>query len=382
MKIILATPLYPPEIGGPATYVKELCERLSGAHELVVIAYADDAVPQPNTKLVVVSKRQPLIIRLCEYFFILYRESRGADLIYSQSTMAAGLPTAIVSMFSKIPFVVKFVGDEAWERANQLKQTKKNVEEFLLEPEGGMRVKIMMAITGFVLRRASVVTTPSVYLGEAITRAYGIEPRRFVVNYNAADETEKDGEPIIARVSFQIMTTARLVPHKGIEGVIRAVAILKDRIPEIKFFVAGDGPEEENLKKLAKEIGVENNVKFLGRVSRLETWRLRKQSSVYVLNSIYEGLPHTALTSFAAGIPMVATDIPGTNEAVYHGKTGLLVPVGDDKALADAIYLLLTNQELARQLVVGGKKILEEKFSWQAHLIGLDKIFKSATLRP
>ncbi|MBI4692186.1 MAG: glycosyltransferase family 4 protein [Candidatus Terrybacteria bacterium] len=381
MKIILATPLYPPEIGGPATYVKELCEQISGKHKIIIVAYADDAIAQSGAELIAVSKKQPLIVRLFKYFFALWKASRGADLIYVQSAVASGLPTAIAAMFRKIPFVVKFVGDEAWERAVQFRQTKKQLEEFLQKPEGGLKVKIIMAVEKFVLNRASIVTTPSFYLKETIIRAYGLKPERVIINYNAADEKEKN-ETTEKRSLFQVLTTARLVPHKGIDGIIRAVAILKSRLPEIKFFVAGDGPEEENLKKLTKELGVENNVVFVGRVTRLETWKLRKQSSVYVLNSTYEGLPHTVLTSFAAGIPVVATNIFGTNEAVYHEQTGLLVSLGDDKALAEAISRLLTDDKLTKRLIAGGKKILREKFSWEAHISSLMNIFKSAISRP
>jgi glycosyltransferase involved in cell wall biosynthesis len=100
---------------------------------------------------------------------------------------------------------------------------------------------------------------------------------------------------------------------------------------------------------------------------------------VYVLNSTYEGLPHTALTSFAAEIPMVATDIPGTNEAVYHEKTGLLVKPGDDAALAEAIARIFDNPELGARLVDNGTKLLVEKFSWNSHIKNLLGIFEKVS---
>ena len=124
-------------------------------------------------------------------------------------------------------------------------------------------------------------------------------------------------------------------------------------------------------------MGVADHVDFLGNISRAETWRLRKQSEVYVLNSTYEGLPHTVLTSFAAEIPTVATDIPGTNEALYHEQTGLLVRPGDDQDLANAIERLLNEPALGIKLAENGTKLLKEKFSWEAHLKTLNDIFKS-----
>lgn len=381
MKIVLATPLFPPEIGGPATYIKELAERLRDTNEITIVAYASTSENIPGTRLVTVSKRRPLPLRLLKFTYELYKTSKGADVIYVQNAVAAGLPAVIVKMFTGIPVVLKFVGDEAWERATQLRETSKQLEDFLAAPEGSLRIRLIMHLQGFVLRHASIVTTPSAYLSEAVIRTYGVSREHTVVNYNAAEKTETipfDAQPI----PHQLVTTARLVEWKGVDGIIRATANLAKKFPDVKLLIAGDGPEEENLKKLVSELGLKMHVTLLGRVSRAETWHLRKSSEVYVLNSTYEGLPHTALTSFAAEIPMVATDIPGTNEAVYDGVSGLLVPAGDDEALARAIIRLFNDPALRAHLAEGGKKILAEKFSWQAHLKTLVSILESVRSVP
>lgn len=381
MKIILATPVYPPEFGGPATYTKGLALKLRDTHEIVIVAYASTAEIIPGTTLFVASKQRPLLLRLLKFSFDLFRASRGADVIYVQNAMAAGLPAVLVGILRGIPVVLKFVGDEAWERATQQRLTEKRLEEFLSAPEGGWRTALRMLIQGFVLRHADIVTTPSVYLRDAIVRTYGIRGNRAVVNYNAA---VIDTEAVFSAtvVPHQIVTTARLVEWKGLDGIVRAVALLKERFPNVKAVIAGDGPEEEKLKSLAKELDVADRITFTGRISRAETWHLRKSSEVYVLNSTYEGLPHTALTSFAARIPMVATDIPGTNEAVYDGVSGLLVPAGDDQALADAIARLFNDAALRVKLVAGAERILNEKFSWGAHLKVLLGFFESVQAKP
>ncbi len=381
MKIILATPLYPPEIGGPATYIKELAERLRDKHEIVIVAYASTSEKIAGTKLVTVSKRRPLPIRLLKFTYVLYKAARGADVIYVQNAVAAGLPAVIVKLLTGVPVVIKFVGDEAWERASQLRQTTKQLEDFLASPEGSLRIRLIMRLQGFVLRHADIVTTPSAYLSEAIIRTYRVPRERTIVNYNAAEKTEV--LPFVGKaVPHQLVTTARLVEWKGVDGIIRATALLKKEFPDVRLLIAGDGPEEEGLKKLAAGLGLEKHVTFLGRVSRAETWHIRKTSQVYVLNSTYEGLPHTALTSFAAEIPMVATDIPGTNEAVYDGVSGLLVPPGDDEALTRAITRLFNDSALCTRIVAGGKKILAEKFSWQAHIDTLLSVLESIRANP
>lgn len=377
MKIILATPLYPPEIGGPATYVKELAQKLKNEHEVTIVAYASTSEKIHGTTLITVSKRRAIPVRLAKFTYELWRAARCADVVYVQNAVAAGLPAVIVRLLTRTPVVLKFVGDESWERATQLKQTQKQLDEFLAKPEGSMRIRLIGVLQGFVLRHVSTVTTPSQYLADTIIRAYRVPVSRMVVNYNAAEETE--AVPFSATVvPHQIVATARLTEWKGIDGIIRAVALLARDFPDVLFKVAGDGPAESSLKALVHKLGIQSHVDFLGRVSRAETWHVRKTSQVYVLNSLYEGLPHTVLTSFAAQIPVVATDIPGTNEAVYDGVSGLLVPPRDDEALAKAIARLFRDETLRNQLKEGGKKILAEKFSWDAHVRTLLATLESA----
>lgn len=381
MKIVLATPLYPPEIGGPATYIKELAERLRDDHKITIVAYASTSENIPGTKLITVSKRRALPLRLLKFTQVLCKAAKGADVLYVQNAVAAGLPAVIVKWLTGTPIVIKFVGDEAWERATQLRETIKPLEDFLATPEGSLRIRLIMKLQGFVLRHANIVTTPSAYLTEAVIHTYRVPRERTIVNYNAAEKTEilsLTAQPI----PHQIVTTARLVEWKGVDGIIRATARLIQEFPDVHLLIAGDGPEEKSLKKLSQELDVQEHVTFLGRVSRAETWHIRKTSQVYVLNSTYEGLPHTALTSFAAEIPMVATNIPGTNEAVYDGESGLLVPLGDDSALAEALARLFNDPALCAHLVAGGKKILAEKFSWDAHLATLLTILESVRAKP
>ena len=102
MKIIIATPIYPPEIGGPATYTKELCAHLANTHDITVIAYTNSTDAFPNTHFVPVGKGRPLPVRLAVFFLKLLRASKGADLIYVQNAMAAGLPKPKAYVFLMI----------------------------------------------------------------------------------------------------------------------------------------------------------------------------------------------------------------------------------------------------------------------------------------
>src|SRR3989344_3517365 len=184
VKIVLATPVYPPEIGGPATYIKELAPRLKGEHKITIVAYASTSEQIPGTKLITVSKRRPLPVRLVIYFFKLYRAARGADVLYVQNGVASGLPAVLVGRLCHLPVVIKFVGDEAWERATHLRQTTQMLEDFLEHPHASLKIRLIMRLQGFVLRRANAVTTPSAYLARVIEKIYKVPAKRIVVNYN------------------------------------------------------------------------------------------------------------------------------------------------------------------------------------------------------
>jgi len=375
MRIILATPLYPPEIGGPATYTAEIAKRLRGAHTISVVAYTDLGTQIEGTTLVRVHKSRPLPLRLISFFFTLLKATKGADVVYAQNAVAAGLPAMLVGKIRRIPVVIKFVGDEAWERATQARQTKKTLEEFLAHPEGGIKIRLIKWVQGVTLRHVDVVTTPSAYLREALVREYRVRPENGVVNYNAAEDVVANVS--VARTPHQIITTARLTAWKGVDGIIRAVAMIAKQFPAVRLVVVGDGPEKESLVRLVKEKGLEKNVEFLGRVEHDVALRRQQESAVQVLNSTYEGLPHIVLESFATQTPIVATNIPGTNETVYNEKTGLLVEAGDDAALAHAIIRVFEEDALREKIVSGGTELLHEKFSWQSHVSKLLGIFTS-----
>ena len=382
MKIVIATPIYPPEVGGPATYTIEIEKQLiQHGHQVTVLTFSNLDNPLLTPQTIVIDKKLSRWRRIFRFGTELYQLAKHHDVIYVQNAMAAGLPAVLVGLLTSKPVVIKFVGDEPWERAAQRKRTTKELHEFLEHPDGGLTIRLMRLVQRWVLRRARVVTTPSIYLGDLLHKHYGVARSRLVTNYNAA-ELATAAPFATEKKPHQIVATARLVVWKGIDVLIKSVARLVPTFSDVNLIVHGDGPERANLEALAKELQIEDHVVFTGNVSRTETWHTRQTSAVYVLSSTYEGLPHTALTSFAAKIPIIATDIPGTNEAVYHEKSGLLVPASDPEALARAIERLFLDGALAANLVAGGTTILHEKFSWESHTAVLIKLLESCLAKP
>jgi glycosyltransferase involved in cell wall biosynthesis len=146
-----------------------------------------------------------------------------------------------------------------------------------------------------------------------------------------------------------VLTLARLDRQKGIGYLIEAAS----RIPETLFVVAGEGPERAALEAKTDACGAKDRVVFLGH--RRDVPELLASCDVFVLPSLYEGLPVSVLEAMASGRPVIATKVGGTDEAVKDGVTGLLVPPADPTALAQAIRRILDEPILAQRLAAGGR---------------------------
>jgi glycogen(starch) synthase len=138
-----------------------------------------------------------------------------------------------------------------------------------------------------------------------------------------------------------LLCMGRLDEQKGFDLAITALAPVRERHPNVRLVIAGDGPERNRLISTACRLGVDDSVDFLGTVSRSRVATLFRECAAVVMPSRFEGLPLVALEAGWAGRPVVAADVPGLSEAVVPGETALMVPPEDPDALAGAIVRLL-----------------------------------------
>lgn len=403
MRIILATPLYPPEIEDLSVYVKDLAEQLKNQHQITILAYASQPEKISGVNIVVVNKRQPLVVRILRYTFKLFRMSRQADVIYAQNAVVAGLPAIIVQWLLGIPVVINFAEDEAWKRAIHSQATSKSLADFFNVPKGDIKgiknsvfclrsddmsrkrdissllakikIRLIMALQGWVLRRASAIIAPSSVTAEIIVRVYRVPENKIVINYSAVEKLEI--LPFSAKlIPHQIFATGRLTDWSGMASIIRAVVVLRKDFMDVKLIITGDGPIKDRLKELARELDVSDEVVFLGRVSRAENWYLRQTSQVHAHNFSCEDLSQPILESFLAGIPVVAADTLSSREIFFDGQGGLLFELNNTKELAQKISLIFKDQVLGSKIIDQAKKILIEKFSWRIHIGALFNLWE------
>jgi glycosyltransferase involved in cell wall biosynthesis len=160
----------------------------------------------------------------------------------------------------------------------------------------------------------------------------------------------RSGRPVV-------LTLARLDPQKGLFDLLEAAALVSEAV----FVLAGEGPERERLEGRTRALGIQDRVVFLGHCENAP--ELLASCDLFVLPSLYEGLPVSVLEAMAAGKPVVATAIGGTDEAVVDGETGLLVPARNPTALAGAIRAVLRDSALSRRLGSAGRERARKCFS-------------------
>lgn len=340
MRLLIATGLYPPEIGGPATYTKLFEDRLPRCGiDVSVLPFS-------------VVRHLPRIVRHIAYTWKLGQLARTADCILVQDTVSTGVPAAIVSRILRKKLVVRVPGDYAWEQGTQRFGVRDSLDDFQ-NKSYGLRVALMRAMQRFTVKSAMRIIAPSNYLARIVSGWLKSELQIGVV-YNGVDIVQVRLEQVqhksIDDVNL-IVTSGRLVPWKGMSELIDIVAK-----SSWKLVILGDGPEKENLKGKIKNLKAEEKVQLLGQVSHddAQTWFAR--AAVFVLNSRYEGLSHTLLEAMAAGAPVLATNVGGNPEVIEDNVDGLLYEVGNTAALERSLSLLLQDASLRERLGSAAQK--------------------------
>ncbi|HEU5316794.1 MAG TPA: glycosyltransferase, partial [Chloroflexota bacterium] len=159
-----------------------------------------------------------------------------------------------------------------------------------------------------------------------------------------------------------VLNASRLVPQKDLALLLRAMHQVGERVPEARLEIAGDGPLRAELEELAAALGIAARVRFLGRVDRREMPALMASAGVLAVSSRYEGTSLVAVQAAAAGRPVVTTDVAGAGDTVIDGRTGRVVPIGDERALAAALVDVLSDPERARAMGDAGRGHVKQRY--------------------
>lgn len=201
-------------------------------------------------------------------------------------------------------------------------------------------------------------------VARSLAEVRGILPEKISTIHNSVSEARS--APDIFRHGGALAFLGRLEPQKGLDVLLRALPVLERKGVEFDLVIGGEGTQRSGLEKLARELGVEDRIRFVGKVA--DRAAFFHDRSILVLPSRYEGFPLVLLEAGAHDQCVVASAVSGIPELIEHERTGLLVPKEDPEALASALARAIAEGSLRKRLSVGLAERVATEFSPQSFL--------------
>ncbi|MCK4918273.1 MAG: glycosyltransferase family 4 protein [Candidatus Pacebacteria bacterium] len=360
MKILITTGIYPPDVGGPATYSKLLFDKLpERGFEVEVLSFGE-------------VRNLPKIIRHAVYFFKVLKKGRKVDVIYAQDPVSVGFPTILANKILKKRFLIRIAGDYAWEQGVQRFGVEDNLDIFSAQKNVyGFFVELLKKIQLKVALSAETIIVPSQYF-KGVIENWGISSEKIETIYNGIELSKNLG---VAPPSDEkvLLSVGRLVPWKGFGVLIELMPEILKEIPNIKLKIVGGGPQKEELEKLIEDLDLKDNVVLIGALSLEKTLEEMKKADVYILNTQYEGFAHQLIEVANLGTPIITTDIGGNPELIQNDMDGILIEPNNKKQILSAIIKIFRNDEFREKIIQNAFK-KSQKFSIQNTLDNLEKV--------
>lgn len=360
-KILLITDIFPPQIGGPATFIPHLAEKLATGYgyQVTVICTSDKATDESD-------KNRPYVVRRLQkrnsyrYKFEI-RRLLIKEMLMHDCILINGLETLTyqIARVLRKPYILKIVGDSVWEFARNTGGTTLDFERFQMDEVEREKFKALIEKRNQLVLFAQHVVTPSNYLKHIVHR-WGIplESITTIANGSNLDHFLHSQNKNRINEPLRVLFVGRLTNWKGVETLLLAMT----HVDNVHARIVGDGPGFLHLIELAKQLNIADRVEFTGRVAQREVEKQMADAHVLVLTSLYEGLSHTLLEAMASGLPCIASNLGGNAEVITSGKNGFLIEPQNVQELAKSLKLLETNEGL-RQYMSGEAKASSLNFS-------------------
>lgn len=343
MHVLIATGIYPPETGGPATFVPALAADWSSrGWEVTVVTYGDVQTKRSTDwKVEVVARAGGPIARYLRYINRVRVLAKQADIVFLQGPFSDGLPGTIGAIFAGRPTMLRVPGDFAWEGMQREQAAATQSLETFLVAVKPLKWRCIFWLESLIARRARAVVTPSRYLQKLAT-AWGVKEMRKQVVYNTVELDLNLPSRAVLRTECGfsenqkiLLSNARGVPWKRVDFLLE---VLRELPESYRLIHVGEGPEIARWKQVAIDLGVASRVEFLGRVPYLKVQQLARAADAFLLPSLYEGFPHVAVEAACHGLPCFLSDQGGNPEAgSQYPERIRILPYADNHAWRQAL---------------------------------------------
>lgn len=377
MKICICSTTFLPKIGGAEIVIHHLAKNLQKlGHQVTVLVpfkrkdFNNKKLPYSLHKLVLFSRFKQghrwIENMIKTNLFIEYLRTRF-DILHIHIAYPAGYAALTIKKIIHKPLVITCHG-------NDVQKMPEIFYGLRLNPQIEQKIRE-------TLKLADAITSISSSIKNDIIDAGGSSSKIYDIANGVAFSIFRDVNPGNIRKEYNISESSKLIiavgrnhPKKGYKYLIEAMSIIAKEVPLVKCIIVGDGTE--SLKPLIDRLGLNKFITLSGRIPAKDTIidvenlphvdliRLYKTSDIFVSPAIIEGLSLVSLEAMAAGLPIVATDVPGNQDIIQHGNNGYLVEKNSPIALAEGIKNILSDENLKEKMANASFKIAE-KYSWE-----------------
>ncbi len=362
MDILITVGIFPPDIGGPASFVPKISKYLiSKGHRVKILCLSDkdNLTYKDELNVIRINRNLPIIFRWLKTIKNIYSNSKNTDLIFVNGL---GTETTIANLFRRKNVLRKIVGDPVWERAYNKKFTDESFDNFQ-KNKHGVFISLQKFIRNWSINRSDRVITPSHHL-KAFIESIGINKNIDVIN---------NGVPINNRekVFFEnkiirLLVVSRLVSQKNIDLIIKAVKLIPNH--DVLLNIVGDGTELNNLKNVVEKNELNEKVNFIGKVNERKLEEYLEGSDIFIQASDYEGLPHSILEAANYELPILSTEVGGCSEFLNKGERGYIIPLPvSENEIANCITKIINNKEEAISKAKTAKIFLNQQYNFNTN---------------
>ena len=359
MDILITVGIFPPDIGGPASFVPKISKYLiNKGHNIKIICLSDKEHLDYKDEFSVIriNRNLPIISRWFKTIVKIYNVSKKSDLIFVNGL---GTEATIANLFSRKKVIRKIVGDPVWERVYNKKLINESFDDFQ-ENKHGIFISLQKIIRNWSINKSNLIITPSQHLKTFINKI-GVDNKILVINNGVT--IQKTNNKVFQNSIIQLLVVSRLVTQKNIDSIIKAVKVMENE--GIILNIVGDGSEINNLKNLVENYELEEKVNFIGKIENAKLNEYLSNADIFIQASNYEGLPHSILEAINYEIPILSTEVGGCSVLLNKGERGYIIPLPiSETGISDGIRRIINNKKEAMSKAKVAKEFLNQQHNF------------------
>ena len=359
MDILITVGIFPPDIGGPASFVPKIAKYLiNKGHNVKIICLSDKEhlTYKDDINVIRINRSSPIIFRWLKTIVKIYSNSKKSDLIFVNGL---GTETTIANLFIRKKVIRKIVGDPVWERVYNKNLIDESFDDFQ-ENNHSLSISLQKIIRNWSINKSNLIITPSQHLKNFIDKI-GFDKNIFVINNGV--NIEQHNKVVLENNIIQLLVVSRLVSQKNIDLIIKAVKVMENE--NIILNIVGDGSEINNLKNLVENYELKEKVNFIGKIENAKLNEYLSNADIFVQASNYEGLPHSILEAINYEIPILSTEVGGCSVLLNKGERGYIIPLPiSETGISDGIRTIINNKKEAMSKAKVAKEFLNQQHNF------------------